>query len=89
MMIKFLILFRSNFGLVARPQGRSAVDGFFAGLAQTQHDRIVDVVGIGADNLPQTNAVGVVFLVLFQKQLDFRSVGLLLRLTDFKAVHAV
>ena len=88
-MIKFLILFRRNFGLVARPQSRSAVDGFFAGLAQTQHDRIVDVVGIGADNLPQINAVGVVFLVLFQKQFNLRSVGLLLRLADFEAVHTV
>ena len=89
MMIKFLVLVLGNFALMTRPQRRTGIDRLFTGLAQTQDNRIINMVGISADNLAQINRIRKVFVFFFQNQLYFRSVGFFFGFSDFKTVHAV
>ena len=89
MVIKFLILLLRNLRLMLCPQRRTGIDRFFAGLAEIQHNRIIDMVGISTDNLPQINRVGKFFGVFFQKQLNGRAVTVALAYADFKTAAPV
>ena len=88
-LIKVLILFLGNFRLVARPQRRSRIDRFFARVAEVQHNRVVDMLGVGMDDVPEVNRIGVVFGVVLKKQFDVRTVSGFFRFGYFKTVHAV
>ena len=90
MMIKLCVLFLGNLRLVFRPQRRTAVNRFFAAFfAKIKDNRIINMVGIQAHNLPQINRIRILLFALFQKDCNFRAVTFFFGLADFKTADTV